>query len=259
MMTAVQGIFAAGTVAYLTRDATWEKITFTSNHLFYLVGIAAQAAAAEIPYFSAAATVVFCLTPISLIEHFRQGQVSTKGARSFGFYFNRFYYTAAVASTLVLVALGHTAYGVGFFSIVALDMISRSERVNAYAKKGFEWSANATALLTFASYAAKLATPRGQYIMTIVAAQVFLPRICMIIRDTFLDSSAPASDSHDNNDKPRLEQRPIYPWSDQWQMRFNRYIMMPVGFVSSRSVPRSVPGAFLQGLQNLTGKLPHNL
>src|SRR4051794_30785168 len=111
MMTAVQGIIAAGTVAYLTREATWEKITFSTNHLFYLVGIASHAAAMEIPHFSLAAKMVFMVTPIVLMEHFRQGQVSTEKARAIGYYFSRFYYTAAVASTVVLVALGHTAYG----------------------------------------------------------------------------------------------------------------------------------------------------
>lgn len=258
MMTAVQGILAAGTVAYLTRDATWEKITFTSNNLFHLVGIAADAAAVEIPHFSFAAKVVFCLTPIFIIENFRQGQVSTEKARSFGYYFNPFYYAAAVVSTLVLVAFGHTTYGVGFFSVMSLDMISRSERVNGYVKTAFEWSATATALLTFLSYWTKLATPRGQWIIGIVATQAFMPRICKIIRDILPDSSASATDSNDKA-KPKLKLRPNFPWSSPWQMRFTRYMIAPVGFLSSHPVARGEPGWFIRGLQNLTGKLPHDM
>jgi hypothetical protein len=258
MMNAVQGMIAAGTVAYLTRDATWEKIAFTSNHLFLLVGIAAQTAAVEIPHFSLAAKVIFCLTPIFLIEHFRQGQVSTPNARAIGHYFNRFYYAAAVVSTLVLVALGNRAYGVGFFSIAALDMISRSRRVNAYFKTAFEWSAGATALLTFASYASKLATPRGQYIMGLIAAQAFLPRICKVFQEMLSESPGSISAS-DDGDEPLFEKRPIYPWSDPWQMRFTRYVLIPVGFMSSRPVVYGETGSFVRGLQNLTPPLPHNM
>jgi len=259
MMTAIQGIVAAGTVAYLTRDATWEKIAFTSNHLFYLVGIASNAV--EIPHFSFAAKVIFCLTPIVLIEHIRQGQASTPKARLVGYYLNGFYYGAAVVSTLALVALGNTAYGVGFFSVMAMDMISRSKRVNAYVKTAFEWSATATAFLTFASRAVSLTTPRGQYIMGVVAAQAFLPRICKIIRDILPDSSASVPDIHDDDDDdaPRLEKRPIYPWSDEWQMRFTRYAMAPVGFMSSQPVLRSESGSFERGLRSLTGNWPGNL
>ncbi|HEY5235624.1 MAG TPA: hypothetical protein VIJ14_05560, partial [Rhabdochlamydiaceae bacterium] len=77
MMTAVHGIIAAGTVAYLTREASWEKVAMTANHLFYFVGIASLASAVEIPYSCFATKAVFMLTPIFLIEHFRQGQVST--------------------------------------------------------------------------------------------------------------------------------------------------------------------------------------
>ena len=259
MMTAVHGILAAGTAAYLTREATWEKIAFTSNHLFLLVGVAAHAAAVEIPYFSLAAKVVFCVTPIVLIEHFRQGQVSTPKAKAIGHYFNRFYYAAAVISTLVLVRFGHTAYGVGFFSVMALDMLSRGRRVNAYVKSAFEWSATATALLTFASYAAKLATPRGHYIMALVGAQAFLPRICKFIQDVLSASGGSASLPQadlDEDDDHLSQERKFLPWGDPWQMRFTRYMMMPVGFVSSQPLPRSESGAFMHGLQNLMGPLP---
>ncbi len=253
MMTAVQGIVAAGTVAYLTRDATWEKIAFTSNHLFYLAGIAAHAAAVDIPHFSLAAKVVFCLTPIVLIEHFRQGQVSTAKAKSFGFYFNHFYYAAAVVSTLVLVALGHTAYGVGFFSVMTLDMISRSKNVNAYAQTAFEWSATTAALLTFASRAVSLTTPRGQYIMGVVATLAFLPRICLI-----LDAPGPKQGKIHQN-PPLFDPNHIYPWSVRWQMRFDRSIMMPVRVFSAEpSVRPSTPSRF-EGVRNLTGNWPGKL
>jgi hypothetical protein len=59
--------------------------------------------------------------------------------------------------------------------------------------------------------------------------------------------------------KDGSQERPIYPWSSPWQMRFSRYAMAPVGFISSHSVTRVEPGAFIQGLQNLMGKLPHDL
>ncbi len=262
MMTAVQGIIAAGTIAHLTREATWEKIAFTSNHLFYLVGIASHAAAVEIPYFSFAAKAVFMLTPVVLIESFRQGQVSTEKSKSFGNYFNRFYYAAAVASTLVLVALGHTAYGVGFCSVMALDMFSRSEKVNAYVKTAFEWFANGAALLTFASYAVKLATPQGHYLMGVTATLVFLPRICKMFQEVasqlLLRQVKFPLQAFTSTNGLQLEERPIYPWSSPWQMRFARYTMAPVGFISS-SVTHFEPGAFIRGLQNLTGKLPHDL
>ncbi len=203
----------------------------------------------EILNFSLAAEVIFCLTPISLIGHFRQGQVSTPKAKLFGYYLNGFYYGAAVVSTLALVTLGHTAYGVGFFSVMALDMISRSKRVNEYAKTAFEWSATTAALLTFASRAVSLTTPRGQYIMGVVAVQAFLPRICKII-DILRDSSAFVSDIH--NDEPRLEQRPIYPLRDPW--------MIPVRLLSAvPSVGPSRPSRFVQGLRSLTGNWPGNL
>jgi hypothetical protein len=250
MMTAVQGIVAAGTVAYLTRDATWEKIAFTSNHLFYLVGIAAHAAAVDIPHFSLAAKVVFCLTPIVLIEHLRQGQESTTKARSFGFHFNHFYYAAAVVSTLVLVALGHMAYGVGFFSVMMLDMISRSKSVNAYVNTSFEWSATTAALLTFASRAVSLTTPRGQYIMGVVATLAFLPRICLI-----LDAPRPKQGKIHQN-LPRVE-RPIYPWSDQWHRNFTRSMMTPVRvFPAAPSAGPSTPSRYVQGVRSVTGIWP---
>ncbi len=256
MMTAVQGIIAAGTVAHLTREATWEKIAFTSNHLFYLVGIASHTAAVESPHFSLAAKAVFMVTPIVLIESFRQGQVSTPKAIAIGYYFNRFYYAAAVVSTLVLVALGHTAYGVGFFSVVSLDMISRSERVHGYVKTAFEWSANGAALLTFASYATKLSTPRGGCLMGVVVVLTFLPRICKIIQAVLPMLPRSASISYD---EPWYEKKPIYPWTDDRQMKFMRYMMMPVGFIPNRPVVHVEPGTFIQGLQNLMGKLPHDL
>jgi hypothetical protein len=263
MMAAIQGIIAAGTVAHLTREATWEKIAFTSNHLFYLVGIASHAAAVEIPYFSFAAKAIFMLTPIVLIESFRQGQVSTPKSELAGYYVNRFYYAAAVVSTLVLVALGHTAYGVGFFSVMALDRLSRSEKVNAYVKTAFEWSANGTALLTFASYAVKLATPQGQYVMGVTATLVFLPRIFKMFQEMALQlllwrvKFPPQVFTSMNGSQH--EETPIYPWSSPWQMRFARYTMAPVGFISSYPVRGIEPGVFIRGLQNQTGKLPHDL
>jgi len=42
---------------------------------------------------------------------------------------SRFIYIAAVASTLVLVAFGHLAYGAAFFSIAALDMLTKEELI----------------------------------------------------------------------------------------------------------------------------------
>ena len=259
MMTAVQGIIAAGTAAYLTRgEATWEKIAFTSNHLFYLVGIASHAAAVEIPYFSFAAKVVFIMTPVVLIESFRQGQVSTPKAEAFGYYFHRFYYVAAVVSTVVLVALGSTAYGVGFFSVMALDMFSRSERVNAYVKKAFEWSAYGAALLTFASYTVKLATLRGGYLMGIVAGLVFLPRICKIIQEVLPMLSLVFNRSF-TLEKSWYVKKPIYPWTDDLQMKYTRYIVALVGFIPSSPIGDVATGALMLWLQGLTGKLPHDL
>ncbi len=116
MMTAIQGIVAAGTVAYLTREASWERVALTANHLFYLVGIACDAASVEISYFSFAAKGVFILTPVFLIGN-AAGKTSLPGEKSFGNVFNRLFYVAAAVSTLVLVAMGNTAYGVGFFSL----------------------------------------------------------------------------------------------------------------------------------------------
>jgi hypothetical protein len=252
MMNAVQGIIAAGTAAYLTREQNWEKIAFTSNHLFYLVGIASQAAEVEIPYFSLAARAMFMMTPIVLIEHFRQGQESTEKAKSFGFYFNRFYYAAAVVSTVVLVAFGHTAYGVGFFSVMALDMISRSDRVNAYVKTAVTWSAGGAALLTFASYAVKLATPVGNYLMGVIAVMVFLPRIYKLIQALPLGSAS-------NSDDKSWCKKKSYPGSDPKHTTFLPYVMTPVGFISSHPIGSVKSGPFIQGLQSLTGNLPHDM
>lgn len=252
MMTAIQGIIAAGTVAHLTRKATWEKIVFTSNHLFYLVGIASHAASVEIPYFSFAAKVVFMMTPIALIESFRQGQVSTPKAIAAGYYVNRFYYAAAVVSTLVLVALGHTAYGVGFFSVMALDMLSRSEKVHKYVKAAFEWSANGAALLTFASYAVKLATPQGQYLMGVTATLVFLPRICKIIqRILTVRWLAACTSGNKPQNLPKLLnlpwyiKKPLYPWTGDLQMKFTRYMMVPVLLISDSPMMYVAPGSFI--------------
>jgi hypothetical protein len=244
MMTALQGIIAAGTAAYLTREATCEKMALTSNHLFYLVGIASHAAAVEIPHFSLAAKAVFMMTPIAILEHFHQGQESTPKTVAIGYYFNRFYYAAAVVSTVVLVAFGHTAYGVGFFSVVALDMISRSEKVHEYIKTAFEWSANGTALLTFASYAAKLETPIGQCLIGGVAMLVFAPRVCKVIQ-TMLPDSPSTSDK-------RKRKEPKY-------NGFTPYAAMSIGLVPSLPTKRVEPGVYMKGLQNLTGKLPHDL
>lgn len=258
MMTAVQGILAAGTVAYLTRgEATWEKIAFTSNHLFYLVGIASHAAAVEIPHFSLAAKVVFMVTPIVLIESFRQGQVSTPKSKAIGYYVNCFYYTAAAVSALVLVAFGHM-YGVGVFSVMSLDMFFRPKKINSYVKTVFEWSAYGAALLTFTSYTVKLATPRGGALMGIVVALVVLPRICKIIQGVLPMLSLMLNHSF-SLEKPWYEKKPIYPWTDDLQKKYMRYIMVPIGFIPSSPMECVATGAFMLGVQSLTGRLPHDL
>lgn len=252
MMTAVQGIIAAGTAAYLTREATCEKMALTSNHLFYLVGIASQATEVEIPHFSLAAKAVFMMTPIAILEHFRQGQESTPKTVAIGYYFNRFYYAAAVVSTVVLVAFGHTAYGVGFFSVVALDMISRSEKVHEYIKTAFEWSANGTALLTFASCAVKLETSTGQGLMGGTALLIFAPRICKLIQ------MLPVSEST-SDEKPRYREKSYFLREEPRYKEFTSYAAGSVALIPKGSGERVESGPVTKRLKRLTGEWKHGL
>jgi hypothetical protein len=262
MMTAVQGIIAGGTAAYLTRNSSWENVALTANHLFYLAGIACLASSTEIPYFSFAAKAVFILTPVFLMEYFRQGQVSSENSESFSFYFNRFYYAAAVVSTVVLVALGHTSYGVGFFAVMVLDMASRTDKVHEYVKKAFTLGTGTAAMLTFASYAVKLATPRGQYLMGIIAAQMFLPRIWKIAQNIFSGSGSSSGQSPDFGDP--THQTPTastsdYPGDDLGAMRFTPYAMVPVGLLSAQPLPFNASSWVVAFLKSMTGNLPHKL
>jgi hypothetical protein len=250
MMTAVQGIVAAGTVAWLTREATWEKMALSSNHLFYLVGIAANAAAVDIPHFSLAAKAVFVMTPVVLFAHLYQGQESTPKAKAIGYYFNPLFYAAAVASTVVLVAFGHTVYGVGFFSVVALDMNSRSNRVNDYVKTALEWSANVLAMATFATYASKLATPSGKCLIMLMYVQIFVPRMVRIIKHV---ESLPRG-SGNTVDCDAI--RHMSGYSDLSKMRL---APAAADILPSRPVARREPDAKMQGWPSLMGPLPHDL
>jgi hypothetical protein len=264
MMTAVQGIVAAGTAAYLTRNSSWENVALTANHLFYLAGIACLESSTEIPYFSFAAKAVFMLTPVFLMEHFRQGQVNSENSESFSYFFNRFYYAAAVVSTVVLVALGHTSYGVGFFAVMALDMASRTSNVYEYVQKAFALGAGTTAMLTFASYAVKLTTPRGQYLMGLIAAQMFLPRIWKIVQNSFSGSGSSSSGSKSAGFRGSSHQTrtaPIgdNPWGDQRAMGLSHYAVVPVGFLSPQPLTVPASGLVVGVLKSFTGSLPHSL
>ncbi|HEY5235246.1 MAG TPA: hypothetical protein VIJ14_03615, partial [Rhabdochlamydiaceae bacterium] len=149
-------------------------------------------------------------------------------------------------------------------AVMALDMLSRSKRVHEYAKTAFEWSAGAAALITFASCAVKLETPRGLYIMGVVAAAVFLPRICKFVQDVLStsggSSSLPRDDSDD--DDVLLEKKGFRFWDDPLAMRLTRHAMYPVGFLPAVASAGSIPaaaGGFFGGLGNLTGDWRHGL
>ncbi len=256
-MTAIQGIVAAGTVVYLTREPSWEKVILAANYLFYLAGMARRAAQVEIPYFSLAAKGIFMLTPAFLMGHFLQRKMSSPLAGSFGIHFRRFCYAVSVVSTLVLVALGHQSYGIGFFTIVVLDMLSQSQKVDALIKNFFARITILATFLSFASYGLKLATPRGHYLMLLVTAQVFFPKIRKIVQAVLSKNGSSSSSAS----RSKNRQRDFAAWSQQWLRKYSSYAIAPVGFFPNAPLsmgPRPTSG-ILQSVKNLTGDLPHNL
>jgi hypothetical protein len=198
MMTAVQGIIAAGTVAYLTREISWKNVAFTANHLFYLADIALKEGLVEVPYFSLAAKAVFAVTPVLVAVHLSGNKMRMR-TKLCAAHLSRFYYLASIVSTVVLVALGHTSYGIGFFSVVALDLAVRHEKVHVFVKEAFGWGAAGAAVLTFASQGARLSTLRGRYLLCVVAAQLILPAVWKILNNNLPRPKGPSSSRRDSD------------------------------------------------------------
>jgi len=205
MMTAIQGIVAAGTVAYLTREVTWEKVALGINHLFYLVGSASLAAGTEIPFFALTAKTVFVLTPFVLTGLLFLGPATSSDdeGRSSRFKSETFdsgmpvprpknpsvnvrlgvvFHIAAAVSTVVLVAFGRRAYGIGFLSIAALDVLTRSRNVARAVRWLFNGLATVPAFLSFWSYGLNLRTQSGVQLMLLTSLAVFVPRIYKLFK-----------------------------------------------------------------------------
>ncbi len=199
-MAAIQGLVAAGTVAYLTRDPTWEKTGLGINYLFYLIGNAGRVAHVQIPFLAISSKAVFVLTPFVLPFLIGASQQEPRDESRYEYRHNqemmssefkgvrpsnagvkknlsRFVYVAAAASALVLVAFGHLAYGAAFFSIAALDFLTRNEKVDKTVRKFFTGLAGIPAVLSFWSYGLNLSTTPGVQLMVLVAFQVLGLRI----------------------------------------------------------------------------------
>ncbi len=266
MLTAVQGIIAAGTVAYLTQGTLggekaknpWENIALASNHLFLIVGAALTESSIKVPYFSTLSTAVFVFTPVVLLSNLarKEGDSSAR-YKTITANFSRFYYTASIASATVLLALGHTGFGLGFLTVLALDGLARRMEVARLIQELVGLGAIVTAGITFASYASRLQTWEGRSVMIIVAAEIFLPKLSELLPDDSGSSSSSSNgtfrsnlDSHDDDD-----------WYDKTNHENSyRTSYLPVSDKAPASSSSSgSESPLLRRLQDATPPLPHAL
>jgi hypothetical protein len=261
MMTALQGIIAAGTVAYLTRETSWKNVAFTANHLFYLAGIALKEGLVEVPCFSLAAKAVFAVTPVLVAVHLSGNKMRMR-TKLCAAHLSRFYYLASAVSTVVLVAFGHTSYGIGFFSVVALDFAVRHEKVHVLVKEAFGWGAAGAAVLTFASQGAKLSTLRGRYLLCVVAAQLILPAVWKILNNDLprpTGSSSARRDTDPSDADLRTFPHRTYSYDSRWPYTSTALALAPI-LPNEPSLPTTSPTpglAPVRWVKSLTGGTAH--
>lgn len=238
MTTALQGVIAAGTVGYLTREPSWEKVFIAANHFFYLVGIEQLYSGRQgfgIPQISKG---VFVISPLFLLGGILVDYSNTSNQeatrRDYALYAYQF---IAVISTVVLLALGSKTYAMAFFAVTGLDFFTRREDIHQLVKTLFSKMASVAAFVSFASYGVKLISPTGKFLFFVLSAYVLFTRTFMFV---------------------------------EWQTRgYRLYDVSRSRFYSSFSASNSVeepkkeedtpPSKLRTFLESCTGPLPHNL